>query len=116
MHIGKTIRIIIRPQAVDDTADISIRIPSVVIPVLANDSDPDGDPLSVVAVTQPDLGVVTINPDGTLTYTLQSGGIVGTAYGLPNTAPVPASGAPGFPGMGGGFPAVRCNESARSGV
>jgi len=29
-----------------------------------------------------------------------TGGIVGTAYGLPNTAPVPASGAPGFPGMG----------------
>ncbi len=68
------------PQAVDDTADISIHTPSVVIAVLANDSDPDGDPLSVVAVTQPDLGVVTINPDSTLTYTLQSGGIVGTEF------------------------------------
>lgn len=29
-----------------------------------------------------------------------TGGIVGTAYGLPNTATPPASGAPGFPGMG----------------
>ena len=41
----------------------------VVIPVLANDSDPDGDTLSVSSVdTSGTLGSVTINPDGTITY------------------------------------------------
>ncbi len=42
---------------------------SVVIDVLANDSDPDGDALSVTAFTQGANGTVAINPDGTVTYT-----------------------------------------------
>ncbi|MEN8952355.1 Hint domain-containing protein, partial [Planktotalea arctica] len=37
------------------------------IDVLGNDSDPDGDPLTVTAATAPN-GTVTINPDGTLDY------------------------------------------------
>lgn len=41
------------------------------INVLGNDSDPDGDPLTVVAVehTGPGLAELSINPDGTVRYT-----------------------------------------------
>jgi Bacterial Ig domain len=35
--------------------------------VLANDSDPDGDPLTVTGVTDPPNGTATINPDNTVT-------------------------------------------------
>ena len=40
----------------------------VAIPVLANDTDVDGGPLSVVSVTQPDHGTATINAGGTINY------------------------------------------------
>ncbi|PLX91046.1 MAG: hypothetical protein C0620_12260 [Desulfuromonas sp.] len=55
------------PDAVDDfgTTDEDS---SVVIQVLPNDSDPDGDPLSIVSFTQPEMGVVTQNPDGSFTF------------------------------------------------
>jgi Ca2+-binding RTX toxin-like protein len=54
------------PDAVDDTAKTHINTP-VTIMVLANDTDPDGDPLNVIAATSPD-GTATINPDGTVTF------------------------------------------------
>ena len=42
----------------------------VVIAVLANDSDPNGDPLTVISTTTPWSGAeVVIRPDGTLLYT-----------------------------------------------
>ena len=39
--------------------------------LLANDNDPDGDPLSVlpVPVIRRHHGAVTLNPDGSFTYT-----------------------------------------------
>jgi VCBS repeat-containing protein len=37
--------------------------------VLSNDSDPDGDPLTVVAFTQGAHGSVVVNADGSFTYT-----------------------------------------------
>jgi hypothetical protein len=40
----------------------------VTINVLANDSDPDGDPLTVTAVTDPPRGTATRNADNTVTY------------------------------------------------
>lgn len=55
------------PIAANDTATTSEDL-SVIISVLANDSDPDGDPLTVVAATAPN-GTVVINGDGTITYT-----------------------------------------------
>ena len=55
------------PVAKDDTAVVN-EDESVTIPVLANDSDPDGDPLEVIEAESPD-GDVTINPDGTITFT-----------------------------------------------
>ncbi|MFO7648448.1 Ig-like domain-containing protein [Halomonas campaniensis] len=64
------------PLTQDDTAS-TVEGSAVQIAVLENDSDPDGDPLTVGAVTQPSHGSVTINPDGTLTYTPDEG-FVGT--------------------------------------
>ena len=56
------------PIATDDTATTNEDAP-VVIRVLANDTDPDGDTLVLGAYTQGAHGAVTVNPDGTLTYT-----------------------------------------------
>lgn len=54
------------PVAVDDAAETDHGVP-VVVDVLANDSDPDGDSLGVEAVTQPTHG--TASTDGThVTY------------------------------------------------
>ena len=37
--------------------------------VLANDSDPNGDPLTAIMVIGPAHGTVTLNPNGSFTYT-----------------------------------------------
>jgi len=55
------------PVANDDAGRVA-RNGSVRIDVLANDSDVDGDELSVADYTKPAQGRVTANPDGTLTY------------------------------------------------
>ena len=44
-----------------------------IINVLANDSDPDGDALSVTSVSAPTYGSATVNSDNTITYTPPSG-------------------------------------------
>ncbi|MCF2870611.1 cadherin-like domain-containing protein [Octadecabacter sp. G9-8] len=54
------------PDAADDVATVD-EDGSVIINVLGNDSDPDGDPLEVTDATSPN-GTVTINADGTLTF------------------------------------------------
>jgi len=55
------------PVAVDDTTSTLEGI-AVTVDVLGNDSDPDGDTLSVASVTTPTHGLVVINPDHTLKY------------------------------------------------
>ena len=46
----------------------------VIIAVKANDFDPDGNPLSnPTAITPPVNGTVVYNPDGTVTYTPNTG-------------------------------------------
>ncbi|MEM6314804.1 MAG: tandem-95 repeat protein, partial [Planctomycetota bacterium] len=61
------------PTAADDTAETLIDTP-IVIDVLDNDSDADGDDLSVAGITaDPSSGSVVINPDGTVTYTPNAG-------------------------------------------
>jgi hypothetical protein len=55
------------PVARDDYAVAGFNR-SLDIDVLANDSDPDNDRLSVVAFTQPQFGTVTRGPGNTLTY------------------------------------------------
>src|SRR5262249_31334165 len=56
------------PLAADDSATAAYNGP-VTINVLANDSDPDGDALTVTEVSLPAHGSAVINADGTLTYT-----------------------------------------------
>ena len=55
------------PSAQPDYAVARFNTP-VTIAVLANDSDPDGDPLTVVSFTQPSKGTVTRGPNNTLIY------------------------------------------------
>ncbi|MGH9457603.1 MAG: Ig-like domain-containing protein [Thermoanaerobaculia bacterium] len=59
------------PDAVDDTATAQSGS-SVAIDVLANDSDPDGDPVFVSSVTQPANGTTTSDESG-VTYTPDAG-------------------------------------------
>ncbi len=55
------------PIAVNDTATVNEDSSGNNITVLGNDSDPDGDSLTVTTVSAVN-GTVTINPDGTLNY------------------------------------------------
>lgn len=56
------------PDAVDDSATTTQNTP-VAIVVLANDTDPDDDPLTVTGVTHGSGGAVLVNADNTVTYT-----------------------------------------------
>jgi hypothetical protein len=56
------------PVAIDDSA-MTDEDTAVTIDVLANDSDPDGDTLTVTAATAPAHGVAAVNADDTVTYT-----------------------------------------------
>lgn len=60
------------PSVVNDTAVTYERI-AVRINVLANDTDPDGDQLTITSVGAAAHGTVTNNGDGTLTYTPADG-------------------------------------------
>jgi VCBS repeat-containing protein len=59
------------PVAADDAYTAAEDTPlTVAAPgVLANDSDPDNNPLSAVLVSGPSHGTLTLNPDGAFTYT-----------------------------------------------
>lgn len=59
------------PLANDDSATVQKGM-SVVIQVLANDTDADLDPLSILSFGQGDNGTVALNSNGTLTYTPQA--------------------------------------------
>jgi hypothetical protein len=60
------------PVANDDSATTQEDTP-VTIDVLANDTDADGDPLTVTNLTQAGNGTVSLNADKTVTYTPNSG-------------------------------------------
>ena len=62
-------------NAVNDTA-VTTEGLSVRINVLANDTDPDGDQLTITSVGPASRGTVVNNGDGTLTYT-PAGGFIG---------------------------------------
>lgn len=55
------------PVANNDSANVAKR-GSVAIPVLANDTDADGDALSIASTTKPGKGSITVNANGTITY------------------------------------------------
>ncbi|MDJ0827928.1 MAG: Ig-like domain-containing protein, partial [Rhodobacter sp.] len=56
------------PDAMDDFVSVD-EDDSVLIAPLANDTDPDGDPLEIVDFTDPSNGTLVDNGDGTFTYT-----------------------------------------------
>jgi VCBS repeat-containing protein len=56
------------PVANDDSASTNENVP-VTIAVLANDTDPDGDPLRPIVVAPPTHGTLAANTDGSFTYT-----------------------------------------------
>ena len=57
------------PAAVDDAATVTEDDPATAIPVLGNDTDIDGGPISITGVMQPGNGTVAITGGGTgLTY------------------------------------------------
>ncbi|WP_206677697.1 DUF7507 domain-containing protein [Winogradskyella eckloniae] len=60
------------PIANADTATTPEGTPIDIV-VLANDFDPDADPISITATTDPTNGTVTLNTDGTITYTPNPG-------------------------------------------
>ncbi|MDP1569776.1 MAG: Ig-like domain-containing protein [Vicinamibacterales bacterium] len=64
------------PVAVNDAASV-IAGAAVVIDVLANDTDADGDTLSVASVSTPANGTAVVGVDGRITYT-PAPGFVGT--------------------------------------
>jgi hypothetical protein len=59
------------PDAVDDAASVA-EDGSASIDVAANDIDPDGGALNVIAVDQPSHGSTALEADGTVTYTPSS--------------------------------------------
>jgi len=67
------------PVAVDDAGTTELDT-AITIGVLANDSDPDGDSLTVTVVTDPANGSVVLNPDQTVTYTPASGFLGADAF------------------------------------
>jgi hypothetical protein len=67
------------PVAVDDAATTN-KNTAVTIDVLANDSDPDDDPLTSGVVAQPANGSATRNPDNTITYTPDAGFVGGDSF------------------------------------
>ena len=74
------------PDARDDAATLDEDAPATTIPVLGNDSDADGDTLSISAVSDPSHGLAVVGPGGisyrpdvdfagtdSLTYTVSDG-------------------------------------------
>lgn len=66
------------PIAQDDTVT-AVKNTALAIPVLANDSDPENDPLTIESVSSAAHGQVTINSDGTITYK-PTGNYLGTDF------------------------------------
>ena len=63
------------PIAAADTATLAFfdsELGSVTIAVLANDRDPDDDPLQIESVTDGELGSVVVNDNQTITYSLSN--------------------------------------------
>ncbi|MDO6470006.1 cadherin-like domain-containing protein, partial [Neptunomonas phycophila] len=59
------------PDAVDDSFTGEEDTPYVMTPaaILGNDTDPEGDTLSITGVSNPTNGTVVLNADGTITFT-----------------------------------------------
>ena len=67
------------PAAADDSASIQ-QGGTTTVAVLANDTDADGDPLTLEDVGTPAHGTATENTDGTITYTHNGDGAVSDSF------------------------------------
>ena len=61
-----------QPVAVDDVATVAAGTP-VTLNLLANDNDPDGDPLALAGMSMPQHGRLATNPDQSVVYTPDAG-------------------------------------------
>ena len=72
------------PEAVNDeySTDEDTALTIAAPGVLANDTDPDGDPLTVSIVNEPEHGTVTLSADGSFVYTPEANfhGVDGFSY------------------------------------
>lgn len=55
------------PDAVEDSPSTNHTVP-ITINVLLNDTDPDGDTLTVISIIQPPFGTATLNANGTILF------------------------------------------------
>ncbi len=55
------------PEAMNDSRIIPVNS-SITLNLLANDSDSDGDPISLIEASEPQNGSISINPDGSVFY------------------------------------------------
>ncbi len=60
------------PVAVNDTASTFTNT-SISVDALVNDSDPDSDPITITIIDSTDLGGITVNPNGNITYSPYTG-------------------------------------------
>ncbi len=65
------------PVAIDDTLTVFRGQGPIIVPVLGNDTDPDGGPLTLISAAAA-LGTATANGDGTVTYAAPQGTPPGT--------------------------------------
>ena len=93
------------PVAGADSAVTTAGVP-VTIPVLANDRDPDGDPLSIAAFSLPAHGTVAVNADRTITYTPEPGFAGTDAFTYTLSDGQGGTGTPGTVGITVARPAV----------
>ena len=56
-----------RALAAGDSAAVTVGS-AATIPVLANDNDPDGDPIEIIGIDAPTHGTITVQPDGSIRY------------------------------------------------
>ena len=74
------------PTAADDEATVTEDDPATTVDVLANDTDPEGDPITIESVAQPANGVVVItNAGADLTYQPDANYCNTQAGGSPDT-------------------------------
>jgi len=59
------------PLPANDSAAIVLGS-AATIPVLANDNDPDGDPVEIIGIDAPAHGTITVQPDGAIRYVPQA--------------------------------------------
>jgi Bacterial Ig domain/RTX calcium-binding nonapeptide repeat (4 copies) len=69
-----------RPPAAGDACAVTAEGTPIDIPVLADASDPDGDPLRILSASEPSSGQVEITPDDTLAFAAERPGLQRFAY------------------------------------